>query len=60
VVSRRAAPPGLLTPREVAVSLAGHRHILAAILARDPIAAAEAMRAHILDSWAERLRIGNL
>lgn len=57
----RAAPRPLgYDLREVAVSLAGHRRLHAAILARDPLAAAEAMRSHILDAWAERLRIGNL
>jgi GntR family galactonate operon transcriptional repressor len=57
----RAAPRPLgYDLREVAVSLAGHRRIHEAIQARDALAAGEAMRTHILDAWAERLRIGNL
>lgn len=57
----RAAPRPLgHDPREVECSHAGHERILDAVLAGDSLAAAEAMRAHILDSWAKRLEIGNL
>lgn len=58
--SRSAPRPLGYLPEEVDVSLAGHRRVYEAIAARDPSAAAEEMRNHILEAWQTRLKLNNL